>query len=101
MARPTIDQLKQRRLSAMTTKERADFDQTYDATRLMLMALDKSGPDRKKLRDAIEQITDFKAATTAPAQPFTADDHEAIEIKDIFVGQLKEVDGKLQVVKAQ
>ena len=75
--------------------------QTYDATRLMLMALDKSGPDRKKLRDAIEQITDFKAATTAPAQPFTADDHEAIEIKDIFVGQLKEVDGKLQVVKAQ
>lgn len=75
--------------------------QTYDATRLMLMGLDKAGPDRAKLRDAIEQITDFKAATTAPAQPFSADDHEAIEIKDIFVGQLKDVGGKLQVVKAQ
>jgi branched-chain amino acid transport system substrate-binding protein len=75
--------------------------QTYDATRLLLMALDKAGPDPKKIRDAIEQINDFKAATTAPAQPFTKDDHEAIDAKDIFIGQLKQVDGKLQVVKAQ
>ncbi|HEU5103417.1 MAG TPA: ABC transporter substrate-binding protein, partial [Roseiflexaceae bacterium] len=75
--------------------------QTYDATRLMLMALDKAGPDSKKIRDAIEQIGDFQAATTAPAKPFAADDHEAIDAKDIFVGQLKDVGGKLQVVKAQ
>lgn len=75
--------------------------QTYDATRLLLMALDRAGPDPTKMRDALEQINDFKAATTAPPQPFSADDHEAIEPKDIFVGQLKEVDGKLQVVKAE
>ncbi len=74
--------------------------QTYDATRLMLMALDAAGPDRVKMRDALEQINNFAAATTAPAQPFSPDDHEGIEAKDIFVGQLTPVNGQLQVVKA-
>jgi branched-chain amino acid transport system substrate-binding protein len=74
--------------------------QTYDATRLLLAALDKAGPDPAKIRGAIEQISDFKAATSAPARPFTKDDHEAIDAKDIFIGQLKQVDGQLQVVKA-
>lgn len=74
--------------------------QTYDATRLMLMALGAAGPDRAKMRDALEQINNFEAATTAPAQPFSSDDHEGIEAKDIFVGQLAPVDGQLEVVQA-
>ncbi len=36
MTRSTIEDVKRRRLATMTTAERAEFDQTYDATRLAL-----------------------------------------------------------------
>ena len=36
MARTTIDELKKRRRAAMTDGERADLDETYEATRLAL-----------------------------------------------------------------
>ena len=47
MARTTIDQLKKNRLATMSAEERADFDETYEATRL---ALDVG----EKVRDARE-----------------------------------------------
>ncbi|MEI6403435.1 MAG: helix-turn-helix transcriptional regulator [Actinomycetota bacterium] len=47
MARTMIDELKKNRLAAMTTDERAAFDETYEATRL---ALDVG----EKVRDARE-----------------------------------------------
>ena len=47
MARTTIDELRKSRLAAMTTDERALFDETYAATRL---ALDVG----EKVRDARE-----------------------------------------------
>ena len=36
MTRATIDDVKRRRLAAMTPAERAEFDETYEATRLAL-----------------------------------------------------------------
>jgi len=36
MARTTLDEMKNRRLAAMSTEERAAFDQTYNATALAL-----------------------------------------------------------------
>lgn len=36
MARTTIDDMKRRRLAAMSDEERAEFDETYEATRLAL-----------------------------------------------------------------
>ncbi len=36
MARSTIDEVKRRRLAAMTADERAEFDQTHDAKRLAI-----------------------------------------------------------------
>jgi ribosome-binding protein aMBF1 (putative translation factor) len=36
MARTTIDEMKRRRLEAMSDDERAEFDETYEATRLAL-----------------------------------------------------------------
>ncbi len=36
MARTTIDDVKRRRLAAMSDEERAEFDETYEATRLAL-----------------------------------------------------------------
>lgn len=47
MTRTTINELKNRRLDAMTPEQRAAFDQTYDATRLALEV-------GEKVRDARE-----------------------------------------------
>lgn len=47
MTRTTINELKNRRLDAMTPDERAAFDQAYDATRLALEV-------GEKVRDARE-----------------------------------------------
>ena len=71
--------------------------QAYDATRMMLMALSKSGPDSAKLRDAIENLDGFKGVTAAPSKPFSPDRHHSLEGKDMFAATWKS--GEL--VKAQ
>src|SRR5712691_2612959 len=71
--------------------------QAYDATRMMFMALAKSGPDSAKLRDAIESLDGFKGVTAAPSKPFSADRHHSLEGKDMFAAVWK--GGEL--VKAQ
>jgi len=48
MARTTLDELKNRRLAAMSDAEWAEFDEAYDATRL---ALDVG----EQIRDAREE----------------------------------------------
>jgi branched-chain amino acid transport system substrate-binding protein len=75
--------------------------QGYDATNLFLAALEKAGTDRKAIRDAIEATDNFKGVTTAPAKPYSPDDHEAIDVGDMFMGTLQEIDGSLKVVKVQ
>src|SRR5438105_12307379 len=71
--------------------------QAYDATRMMLMALSKSGPDSAKLRDAIENLDGFTGVTAAPSRPFSPDRHHSLEGKDMFAAVWK--NGEL--VKAQ
>ena len=41
MARTTIDGMKRRRLATMSNDERAEFDETYEATRLALEVGDR------------------------------------------------------------
>src|SRR4029077_18839002 len=71
--------------------------QAYDATKIMLMALSKSGPDSAKLRDAIEALDGFKGVTSAPSKPYGTDRHHSLEGKDMFAAAWK--NGEL--VKAQ
>lgn len=71
--------------------------QAYDATRMLLMALSKSGPDPAKLRDAIENLEGFTGVTAAPSKPFGPDRHHSLEGKDMFPAVWK--NGEL--VKAQ
>jgi branched-chain amino acid transport system substrate-binding protein len=53
--------------------------QTYDGTRLVLRALDRVGPDPKKIRDALEEISDFsEAVTKMKPRPYAPDNHEAL-----------------------
>jgi branched-chain amino acid transport system substrate-binding protein len=71
--------------------------QGYDAAHIMLLALSKSGPDPKKLRDAIEQVDNFKGVTAAPARPYSSTKHHSLEGKDIFAAVYKNG----QLVKAE
>ena len=53
--------------------------QTYDGTRLVLRALDRVGPDPIKVRDALEEISDFtEAVTKMKPRPYTHDSHESL-----------------------
>jgi len=53
--------------------------QTYDGTRLVLRALDRVGPDPKKIRDALEEVSDFsEAVTKMKPRPYTRDNHESL-----------------------
>lgn len=60
--------------------------QAYDSAQLILQAIKKVGPDSRKIRDAIENMSDFKGITAAPARPFTKENHEAIGSEHMFVG---------------
>lgn len=62
----------------------------YDGARLILKALDMVGPDPDKIRDALEKIDDFDAATTAvPRKPFSKEDHEMLDPEGVFLGVWK------------
>jgi branched-chain amino acid transport system substrate-binding protein len=71
--------------------------QTYDSVQLILQAIKKVGPDSKKMRDAIEAMSDFKGVTATPAKPFTKENHESLGAAHMFIGIWK--DGR--VVKAK
>jgi branched-chain amino acid transport system substrate-binding protein len=58
--------------------------QAYDAAKIMFQALSKSGPDAKKLRDAVEAVDGFKGVTATPAKPYGPDRHHSLEGKDMF-----------------
>jgi branched-chain amino acid transport system substrate-binding protein len=62
----------------------------YDGARILLKALDKAGPDSEGIRDALEEIDDFDAATTAiPKKPFSKEDHEILDPEGVFLGVWK------------
>ena len=69
--------------------------QTYDGVRLLLRALDKVGPDPRKIRDALEEIDDFtEAVTKMKPHPFTATEHESLGRDSGFLAVYH--DGKLE-----
>lgn len=63
--------------------------QGYDAAHAMFLALAKSGPNPRKLRDAIEQIDDLRSVTSAPSRPFGPGRHHSLEARDMFIATYK------------
>ena len=62
----------------------------YDGARILLKALDMAGPNPEGIRDALEKIDDFDAATTAiPKKPFDKEDHEILDQEGVFLGVWK------------
>ncbi len=59
----------------------------YDAANLVLKALEMAGPNPDAIRDALERIGNFEAVTTGVRkQPYSKDDHECLDQKDVFLG---------------
>lgn len=62
--------------------------QGYDAAQMLILALDKAGPDPAKIRDALENLSPFDAVTNA--KPFTPQNHEAITAQSMFIATYKD-----------
>ena len=69
----------------------------YDGMRLLLQAVDAAGSNPDKIRDALENISNFKAVSGAPAKPYSAKDHECLDADDVFLGVWR--DGKVVRLK--
>jgi branched-chain amino acid transport system substrate-binding protein len=61
----------------------------YDSITMLLEAIKRSGPDPQKLRDAIENTSNFHGITNIPPKPFTPTDHDALHADNIEVGVVK------------
>lgn len=71
--------------------------QGYDSANLILEAIKKAGSfEGEKIRDAIENISDFEGVTSISKQPFTKENHEAYGPNDVFIATYKD----LKIVKA-
>ena len=66
-----------------------------DSVYAVVMALKKAGPDRAKVRDELEKITNFVA--TAGTYNFSASDHNGIGTKDLVIVGVE--GGKFVLVK--
>ncbi|MCF6092577.1 ABC transporter substrate-binding protein [Microaerobacter geothermalis] len=64
--------------------------QGYDSAKVILSAIKKVGLDSEKIRDAIENMTDFDGVTSAGAQPFSKDNHEALTKDNMFLATYKD-----------
>lgn len=57
----------------------------YDLTHLLVLAINKAGStDRKKIRDALEQLGTYKGLVQTYDKPFTAERHEALSPANVF-----------------
>jgi branched-chain amino acid transport system substrate-binding protein len=61
--------------------------QCYEATRILLRAIDQAGPNPAKIRDALQNMTGYKPAVLPfiKSSPWTKTDHEAIHQNDLFL----------------
>jgi branched-chain amino acid transport system substrate-binding protein len=68
---------------------------TYDALLLISRALERSGPDRAKLRDALESLQNVAGATGV--FNLSPTDHNGLSDKDLVIVQIR--DGKWVLVE--
>lgn len=60
--------------------------QGYDATRLLILAIQKAGTtDRTKVRDALEQLPPYEGVLKRYDPPFSKERHEALDEQDLFI----------------
>ncbi len=70
----------------------------YDLTHILAKAINQAGVmDRVKIRDALEKVKNHAGLIKTYRQPFSADDHEALSLDDVFMARYA-ADGALEPV---
>jgi branched-chain amino acid transport system substrate-binding protein len=70
----------------------------YDLTHILAKAINQAGVmDRAKIRDALEKVKNYAGLIKTYRQPFSADDHEALSLDDVFMARYA-ADGALEPV---
>jgi len=71
----------------------------YDLTHILARAIDKAGTtDRKKIRDALEQVTKYDGLIKFYKQPFSSSGHEALDPDNLFMARYAK-DGIIEEIK--
>jgi branched-chain amino acid transport system substrate-binding protein len=66
-------------------KSAAGLAHAYDLTHLLAKAINKAGStDRRKIRDALEQLGPYDGLVRRYAKPFTAERHDALTAENVF-----------------
>ncbi len=60
----------------------------YDATRMVLQAMTKVGPDPKKIRDELQRINNFAPITSMGKGPWRRN-HDAVQPAQVFLSEIK------------
>lgn len=86
---------KHRVIDARTLQSPVGVAHAYDLTHLLARAINKAGStDRRKIRDALEQLEPYDGLIQYYAQPFTPQRHDALSPTQAFMARYTE-DGTL------
>ena len=68
----------------------------YDLTHLLAQAIDRAGTtDRSAVRDALEQLHDYRGLVRRFARPFSPQSHDALGADDVFMARYRASDGAI------
>jgi branched-chain amino acid transport system substrate-binding protein len=66
------------------------FGQAYDLTHLLARAIDRAGTtDRAAVRDALEQLRDYRGLTGNYPRPFSPERHDALGQEQVFMARYR------------
>ena len=67
------------------------FAHAYDLTHILALAIERAGStDRAAIRDAMEQVRDYRGLVRDFRRPFSPMDHEALDQSDVFMARYTE-----------
>ncbi len=92
-----------RQISEIKTIEEIEapvgFGHAYDLTHILARAIDMAGTtDRETVRDKLEQVKDYDGLVKSFKQPFTPENHDALNIEDVFIARYHS-DGTIHPIK--
>lgn len=68
----------------------------YDLTHMLAQAIELAGStERSAVRDALEQVKDYRGLVKYFAQPFTPANHDALGVEDVFMARYRPADGAI------
>tara|TARA_R110000868_G_scaffold357374_1_gene618855 strand:- start:18040 stop:19263 length:1224 start_codon:yes stop_codon:yes gene_type:complete len=74
------------------------FANAYDLAHILANAIDIAGStDRRKIRDGLEKVQNYRGLIRNYPQPFSPHSHEALDQSDIIIGRFR-ADGTLEPV---